>query len=531
MRIQTSPGDTVATGESSAGTRVAPASIEGLPIRDIVIEPHEIFDPLPAGRFSWVYDFVNRAHLRTRASTIRQQLLFAPGDRWNGRRAAETMRQLRSLDFLTPESILTARQGDSVHVRVITRDAWTTSPEFNLESASGQRFGSIAFTERNLLGLGKSVSIAYHNEPAGTSRSISVRDPAVAGSRLQLGFDASAGAGGATNSVTFGLPFYAEDAPFSYGGSWSRATSVTRLYSQGEVAADFDERLEQTELHWGRGERRDGTVVRWIGSFLFKDRRMGPSRLEPGAPPDFEGGEDNLKVRRLAGELRLWHPAFVEKTGVDRMNGIEDFDLGPTAAIKLGFSPHLLGSSADEGYSRFELGAGAATRFGFGTLRGSIDSRLRWTPLEIVRRLDARWIVQGPRAQTLVLNAHGIGGERVPRDFQVATGGLDGLRAYPVHALSGRRLWRFNAEDRWTLGHEYWQLLTLGAAAFYDAARAWGPGAGGTDWHHDVGVGLRVALPHSSQNRVVRFDIAFPVSPTRGGDHEPVLSFGSSQAF
>jgi hypothetical protein len=530
--VQSSPGDTVDLDETSAsGEHRGSMALEGLPIRDVSVEPHEIFDPVPPGRFSWLYDFANRAHMRTRASTIRQQLLFAPGDRWKTERVEESMRQLRSLDFLTPESIRGTLSGDSLNVRVVTRDAWTTSPEFNLESASGQRFGSIAFTERNLFGLGKSVSVAYRNEPAGESRSVSVRDPAVVGSRLQLQFDAGTGSAGATNSAAIGLPFYAEDTRQAFGVSWSRSTSVTRLYSQGEVAADFDERMEQTELHWGRGSRRDGTIVRWIGSFLFKDRRMGPSRLEPGAPADFEGGEDNLKVRRLAGELRLWRPRFVEKTGVDRMNGIEDFDLGPTAAMKFGYSPRLLGGSADEGYSRFELGAGAETAFGFGTLRGSIDSRLRWTPLEIVRKLDARWVVQWPRAQTLVLNAHGIGGERVPRDFQVATGGLDGLRAYPVHALSGRRLWRFNAEDRWTLGHEYWELLTLGAAAFYDAARAWGPGAGGTEWHHDVGVGLRVALPHSSQNRVMRLDIAFPVSPTRDGNREPVLSFGSSQAF
>jgi hypothetical protein len=528
--ILASPSDTVVAGGVWTPARPIVA-IEGLPIREVLIEPHEIFDPVPRGRFSWVYEFANRAHMRTRASTIRQQLLFAPGDRWNAERAAESARQLRSLDFLTPESIRAVPRGGSVNVRVITRDAWTTSPEFNLESSGGQRFGSVAFTERNLFGLGKSVSVAFRNEPAGKSRSFSLRDPAVLGSRLQLQFDAGTGSAGATNSAAIGLPFYAEDVPRAFGVSWSRSTSVTRLYSQGEVAADFDERMEQTELHWGRGTRRDGTIVRWIGSFLFKDRRMGPSRLEPGAPADFEGGEDNLKVRRLAGELRLWHPRFVEKIGIDRMNGIEDFDLGATAAIKLGFSPRFLGGSADEGYSRFELGAGTETPLGFGLLRASIDSRLRWTPLEIVRRLDARWIVQAPLAQTLVFNAHGIGGERVPRDFQVSTGGLEGLRAYPVHALSGRRLWRFNAEDRWTVGHEYWQLVTLGAAAFYDAARAWGPGAGGTDWHHDVGVGLRVALPHSSQNRVMRLDVAFPMSPTRDGNREPVFSFGSSQAF
>jgi len=523
---------TTAVGGAADSVRSSRAvPFEGAPIRRVAIQPRRIFDPVPPGRLAGFYRTANALHVRTRPRTIRQLLLFGPGDPWSADRAAENMRRLRSLDFLTPVAITPAWAGDSVDVEVVTRDTWTTSPEFNIESSSGVHKGTVAFTERNFFGLGKSVSLAYRDEPAGISRTLSADDPAVFGSRLGIGVEAGTGSAGVTNGLVVGVPFYAEDTPHSYGVAWGRATSVTRLYSGGEEAAQFDERVESTELMWGRGRRQEGTIVRGIGSFLIKDRRMGPSRLEPGAPPDFDGVEDNLKLRRVAGELRLWRPHFVEKTGVERMTGIEDFDLGPTAAIKLGVSPRFLGGTADEAYGRFEVDAGAQTPFGFGWVRSSAESRWRWTPIEIVRRLDARWIVQGPLSHTFVLAAHGVQGERVPRDFQVATGGLNGLRAYPVHELSGRRLWRFNAEDRWILGREYWDLITVGAAAFYDGARAWGPGAGGTDWHHDVGAGLRFALPHSSLNQVVRLDVALPIAPTRDGRREPVLSFGSSQAF
>ncbi len=528
----------LAAGRPAAGEIVegpAADSLErdasGLPIRQVVIQPRNIFDPVPAGRFAWLYRAANRLHIRTRPVAIRQQLLFKAGQPWRPERGVESMRNLRALDFLTPERIEPHLDRDSVIVVVRTRDTWTTSPEFNLESSGGQRYGSVSFTERNLFGYGKSVSVSYHQEPDGKSRFGSLSDPSVLGTRARAHFMAGTGSVGATNLVSVGVPFYSQDTPVSALVTWTRTTTVERLYQRTLQAASLDERLEETELHYGRGRRRDGTIVRWIGSLLVKDRRLGPSRLEPGAPPDFDGGEENLKLRRLSGEVSLWRPRFVERRDVDRISRIEDFDLGSSASVKLGFSPHLLGGSVDEGYGRFVLGSGVQTPLGFGWTRASVESRLRFTPLEILRRLEARWVNQQVRGQTLVLGVYGVQGERVARDFQVSVGGLSGLRAYPVRALAGRRLWRINLEDRWVLGREYAQLLTLGVAAFYDAARAWGPGAVGTGWFHDAGVGLRIALPRSSQNQVVRFDLAWPIQPTRDGRREAVFSFGSSQAF
>ena len=64
-----------------------------------------------------------------------------------------------------------------------------------------------------------------------------------------------------------------------------------------------------------------------------------------------------------------------------------------------------------------------------------------------------------------------------------------------------------------------------------DVARAWGPGAEGSDWFVDAGLGLRVSLPQWSLGQVLRFDVAWPLYPRRDGQRRPVLSFGSNQAF
>jgi hemolysin activation/secretion protein len=119
----------------------------------------------------------------------------------------------------------------------------------------------------------------------------------------------------------------------------------------------------------------------------------------------------------------------------------------------------------------------------------------------------------------------------VVRDFQAIAGGLNGLRAYPVTAVAGRRLWRLNAESRWIAGNRFWEGVTLGGVLFTDAARAWGPGAAGSEWFVSAGTGLRVSLPQWSLGQVLRIDLAWPLEPTRDAKRQPQVSFGSGQAF
>jgi hemolysin activation/secretion protein len=145
--------------------------------------------------------------------------------------------------------------------------------------------------------------------------------------------------------------------------------------------------------------------------------------------------------------------------------------------------------------------------------------------------VEARWVNQAIPRHTLVVATVGAGGWRAARDFQLVVGGLNGLRAHGVHALAGDKLWRWNAESRWLIGRDFQHLLSLGGAAFWDAARAWGPGSGEGRWQHDIGFGLRLGFPRSALNRVARFDVAWPIMASGPGRREAVFSFGSSQAF
>ena len=518
-------------GEAPIG-EPEPDSTDGLPIARIEILPRNIFDPLPPGRLAPVLDLANRLHVRTREQTVRAQLLMRPGERWSDERGHETVRNLRALDFLVPSHITARRDGDSVVVDVETRDKWSTSPEFNIESADGRQYGSLAFTERNFFGLGKAISIVYRELPGGRSRSVMFDDPGMQGTRVQLHYSASDGANGASDEVQIGQPFYAEDAPFSYGLNWSRATSVATLYERGRESVNFNRRGDAWDLYWGAGRRRGNLVRRVQFSFGQTGRRFGPSHaLQASVPPEFSGGEESLQLRRFLVEGRLWRPRFIERVRVNGFGLVEDFDVGSSVSLGLGGSALLLGSSQDEAYGQARVAFGTVTPLGFGQLSATGSSRLKTVTLESIGQIDARWVQQSRFAQTLVLSARGVGGRNTARDFEVLAGGLNGLRAYPVTAVGGTRLWRLNAENRWTVGERFWESVTVGAVTFCDAARAWGPGSGGSQWFVDAGAGLRIALPQWSLGQVMRIDLAWPIEPSRNGQRNPVLTFGSSQGF
>lgn len=506
---------------------------DGTPIRNISIRTLEIYDPIPRGRLAGFYRTANRLHVRTRKGTVRSALLFREGEPWSAERAAESARVLRALRFLSPISIHALAAGESTDVAVVTQDHWTTNPELNFESGGGQVYGSFSFSERNLLGRGLGFSLSYSKVPSGDSRSLSLSDPAVFGSRVRANFEAATGSGGKSNQFSVGQPFYAEDARHSYGVTWSRGSSEVQLFDRALVAATVSRRREEAEVRFGVGEKRsEGLVRRLVYSISVTDRHFKATRLEPGAPSEFAGGEEDLRLRRLGAEVVLWKPRFTQRRGIEQFDRVEDYDLGCSIALMGAVSPKFLGGTTNEGYVRVRLSGGLATRrFGFGFASTRFESRVHSGPRESVARFEGRWVQQPSPDVSLVTAAYGVAAEDPGRDFQAVIGGLNGLRAYSVHALAGSQVWRLNAETRWVAARNCWDLVSIGGAVFGDAARAWGAGSGDGPWHTDVGFGLRLSLPHSSLNEVARFDIAWPVSPTRDGRREPVLTFGSSQAF
>jgi hypothetical protein len=528
--IDTAPADTATAAPASPAASDTTADLrppDGLPIRSVVIRTREVFDPVPGGALRPLYKIVNAIHVKTRPSTIRRQLLFKPGDPWSEARAKETERNLRALYFVDPQPISATRHGDSVDVLVDTRDNWTTEPSFELAGGGGKTVGSVILLERNLLGLGKLVELSYRETRTKIERSVRYQDPGFAGTHARLDLSAGNETSGGSASA-----FYAEDTPWSYLVSFDRSESRTHLFDQDIEVERFDRNVHEGSASVGHGSRVDGTILRINGTFLYRDRLFGVSEPLTPAGPLVGGDVEELRNRRLDGEIFVWRPKHVVRRQVEHLDGVEDFDLGYLGRVKVGWSPHALGSTQDEGYGEAELRLGAlAGGAGFGWVDANLSSRMRRQPLETLLQVEARWVNQSLPRQTWVLGVNGTAGSRMPRDFQVLMGSLDGLRGYPEYALAGHRSWRVNVEDRIAGPREVLRLVSLGAAVFYDGAAAFGPGSNGNIWLHDVGAGLRISFPRSSHKRVGRMDVAWPLRTTNSLRPGATLTFGAEQAF
>jgi hypothetical protein len=509
------------------------ARCEGAVIRQVDVQCLDIFDPVPVGRFSGIYSGMNKLHIRTRSSTVRSLVLVEPGQVWNSDRILETERLLRQVEYLEPAVIRSRLVNDSVDVQVVTHDQWTTQPELNLERGGGVTYGSVGFSERNLLGMGLGLSLAYRNEPTGHTRSAELSSRRLFGSQLEGQLKAASGTTGTSDAVALGEPFRSLDDPRSWSASWWRTNAEQLLFSSGSVVASFPFRFEQAMAERGFGHVfPDGQVRRYTLGMALYDRNYGPTVASPNVPVTFPGGEEELKMRWAFGRATFWTPHWIERRGIEMFDQVEDFDVGALVSLEGGMVMRMLGSTADEAIAKLRFETGTETRrFGFGYAHALMSTRIRGGPLETLAHIDSRWIQQPSQSVTLVVAALGESADRAPREVQYIIGGLNGLRAYPVQALAGTQVWRLNGETRWVAARDVLSLVSLGGAAFVDAARAWGPGSNGEPWHHDAGFGLRLSFPHAAMHQVARFDVAFPLSPTRDGRREAVFSFGSSQAF
>lgn len=514
------------------GPAADPATLEGRPIRRIEIDTRGVFGTDSASALDGFYRFAERLHIRTRPGTVRHLLLLREGRSWSARRAEESGRVLRSSGFLEPVLVEGRPAGDSVDVKVVTRDEWSTDPQFSLAGGGDRIYGTIGISEDNLLGLGKSFGFFYREDPAGISRGIRYDDPALLGTQVRLHYLASDGSAGAVDELGLEQPFFSQESRWRAGGAWRRVADRARLYQEGEEAAVFDRRLDDLRFWLGAGHGTDGQVLRATALFVSRTRYFGPSETQPGAPPAFGGPADSLTLRGPGLELEWWRPRFVSRRGLEEVGRIKDYDLGPSLRLLAEGSLRSLGGTNDEALVRADASLGAAAGAGF--VLGEVGVRSRISSegaLETIGAGDLRWRAQSMRGHSFVAAVNGVASHRPARDFQVRIGGLNGLRAYPVWALTGTEAVRLNVEQRWWLKDDVAGVLSLGTVVFYDAARVWGPGAEDSPWHHGGGVGLRFGAPRAALGPTLRLDLAWPVSPTVDGRRDPALTFSTGQAF
>lgn len=499
----------------------------------IEIESNDVFSAEEAAK-GWFYRAANAIHLQTRTSFLRKQLLFHEGEPLDIARLAETERNLRALPFIKSASVTASAPHDGVSdVLVVTQDSWTTEPGGSFGSKGGTTTYSLEFQETDLLGMGRSLSLAYDKGTERTTRLFLYQDPYLFApfwrGRLLLAENSD----GRQRQFELGRPFYSFLAPWTADALVSRTVEEDKLYQDGETESVFRHQERDTAAYYGRAiESSEFEAQRWTTGINFTDDVFVPVAGEPDPVLPAE-----RKFRYFYATYENVGSAFETLNYVNKDSRYEDFNLAPRIFVKAGYSPDVLGAKSNSAMAELEWSGGI--RFS--------DDAFAQTDVDVSSRFDggaqntivsafvayARRFRLTRTPQTFVARAQYDEGWRLDSDVQFEASGATGLRGYRLHAMTGDKRLLFNVEQRFFSEREYLQLFSPGAVVFFDSGTALPAGVpfAINRMKSDVGVGVRIAIARAGGNNILRFDVAYPFQTDARGRKGLLVSFSSSQAF
>jgi hypothetical protein len=534
--------ESLATSAPPAG--VPPAETPGIPsdteleaskavIGAILIDNQDIFNLDDPKDNIALFRFADRLHAKTRASVIRNQLLFRSGDRYSRRLIDETERILRANSYFYDAWIRPVKYHDGqVDVRVTTRDVWTLNPGFNYSRSGGTNSTGVQLEEMNLAGSGTDVRVSRTTNVDRTESLLSASNTHAFGTWTSVGFDDAENSDGHLHDLMVNHPFYALDTHWAAGVSGNDDAQTDSLYDRGNIVDQFHDQHNNVSLYggWSPG-LQNGWVQRLSTGVTYDEHQFSPVDTWTGAPvlpEDRRFLYPWVEYDLVADDyVRLWNHDQILKT--------EDFYLGTIATLRVGYADAAFGSSqsaviiqstAGKGYrtdgSTLLLAADFSGRIENGELyNGLADASIRY-----YYEQSSRWLF----FTTLV----GTKGWRLDLDNQVLLGGDNGLRGYPLRYQDGTARTLFTVEQRYFTDWFPFRLWRVGGAIFFDAGRTWGqpdlaqPSLG---LLKDAGFGLRIGNARTGIGNVIHVDVAFPFETADGSIRRVQFLVTTQQSF
>ena len=519
------PADTADTS-AVRPSYAPPADAPGIPsdatleaehavIGRVLIDNQNIFDPNDPKDDTRIFRLADRLHIKTRARVVRAQLLFKPGQPYSRRLLDESERILRANTYFYDAWIrVVGYQDGKVDLSVTTRDVWTLDPGFNFGRSGGQNSTGFKLEEANLLGTGAVLNLSHSRDVDRSSNSIELRDRHAFDSWVAFDANYSQLSDGYLRGLTVTRPFFALDTPWAASVAVLDGSQVDPIYDRGKEIDQFQDhhQLFQTYYGWSRGLRGDW-VRRWTAGATYDAHRFDPATDAAGTtilrPADRRFVYPFIEYDLVQNEyLKLWNHDQIART--------EDFALGLTASLRVGFAPTSFGSTtnavvikstAARGFSS----GGSSTLLLYSDFSGRLESG---TLRNGVADVSARYYKELSKNWLFFSTLQGTKGWSLDLDNQILLGGDNGLRGYPLRYQAGAARALLTLEQRYFTDWYPFRLLRVGGAVFYDMGRTWGtaplaqPSLG---LLKDVGFGLRLGNARSGLGNVIHVDLAFPL--------------------
>lgn len=486
----------------------------GAVIGVISFDKKNVFDTTQPGENKSLFRLANRWHIVTRDSVIKQQLLFAAGDKFSHRLVEESERLLRKNAYLYDAKIEpVSYENGVVNLRVSTRDVWTLMPGASVSRSGGKNRTKVTVSERNLLGKGVSLRLSYADDVDRESTSFQYYDKNIGRSWTSMFLQLADSSDGQTTDVRVIRPFYALDSRRSAGVTFFDDGREVSFYELGDEAAEYavDSNLHSAFIGWSAG-LQDGWVRRWTAGVVHDERTF--TNVDNGTLPALIPVDRKLVYPFIG--IEWLQDKFESASNRDQIDRTEDFYLGTRLWASLGFASEGFGSDRDSVLYRVEASKGF----------GSIDEDAVFLSSSFTGRVDdgksanskialnARYYHTMSEKRVFFMTFDGNHGNNLDLDNRTDLGGDTGLRGYPLRYQSGDSRLLFTIEQRYFTDWYPFKLARVGGAIFVDAGRTWGDSPLGTQptgWLRDVGFGLRLMPTRASGRDVIHIDVAFPL--------------------
>jgi hypothetical protein len=486
---------------------------ENATVGTITVHPGDIFDTDNPEEDHWLYRIINRLHHTTRQQVILDQLLLHPGDPYSENRRAESERLLRSRRYIHDSKIEATDVHDGVvDLDVVTRDVWTLALGLRFGLAGGASHTALRVEDSNLLGTGRTVALEQSSNVDRDTTRVLYADPNVGGSRVRLWADYENSSDGSTRGLVVEKPFESLESHWSLGLSALTDDRVEPVYSLGHRVGGFGHQSRRFEVKGGLSDGLvGGRTFRWLAGMSYDEQSY---EQEPDATQELTLPADTTLVYPWIGIERT-REKLATAHNLNHLGRTEDILVGSHLEARLGFAPVAFGSSGD--YAVFS----AVSERGWAGGQGStvsLGSQLagRWGaggPENLLLQTTGRLTRRDLGQHQFFASLEGSVGRDLDAGHEVLLGGDSGLRGYPLRYQTGSSRALLTLEQRFFTRLYPFRLAHIGAAAFYDLGRTWGPSAADVPnlgWLQDVGVGLRLEASRSAHS-VIHFDVAFPL--------------------
>lgn len=494
-------------------TRVAPDSVSGAYIRHVSVETDAPI-PLPSAG-AWLTSL----RRRTETAVVARQLLFAPGDRLDSARVAETLRRLRD-QRLYADIVLTVTRcanGDTVDLALATRDAWTLRPIARVVPPATV---SLGVEDRNLLGTARTVLVSNDQTANGHGGTAQVSDPWLFGADLIGSARYSDVAG---NHLARASVRTHERSTYD---RWRVDAAVARQHFSDSAATERPIRADYEVGHAGLliDSTRFSATTAYVGGEhddgQFISIRPGDNGLPAAHQRDFVGADFGVQLRTTRFETASW---FTEGRGLlDVPTGLQADLLASVGADR----------TEHEAAVRYDGWVGKMWTPTFGqlyTVDAWANGYIGYVRPNHVDRFSANAFVDAPRGfwSGRIMLEQMIQLDPDLRMLSLARAGADpSYAAVPSEMRAANRALVANLERSFHL-RPVGRASMLDAALFTAGSLRW-DSPESTGERFDVGVvGARLRLFSANGTfSSIRADVAYPVTANASVVHRPLLSIG-----